>query len=95
MKLKDLFQQAKDNKKMAKQEKLFGIGKEEKLKGWKVSNRDYKRTLITFVRDDGKVSITFSKTGWVAADPTKKYDTIDSSQDKNPDIQKVLKKFSK
>ena len=91
MKLKDLFQQAKDNKQIRKQEKMHSIDKD--IDGWKVSNRDYKRTLITFTREDGKVSVTFSKNGWTAADPSKKYDTIDSSNDKNPDIEKVLNKF--
>jgi len=57
---------------------------------WTISNRDEKRHLITYVRKDGKLSVTFSKDGWVAANPKAKYATVDSARTPRPNIKNVL-----
>ena len=64
----------------------------DEVKGWNVTNVDPKRGLVTYVKKNGKVSITFGKDGWVAANPKKKFDTIDDHQG-SYDIIDVLGKF--
>ena len=62
------------------------------VKGWIISNVDFKQTLITYEKKNGKVMVTFSDAGWHAADPKKNFDTIDQYKGKY-EIQNVLNKL--
>lgn len=61
-------------------------------KGWSITNIDDKRNLVTYVNKKGNISVTFGKDSWIAANPKKQFDTIDSKTGlKNIDINSILK----
>ena len=72
------------------EKKLFSknFARAKEVDGWKVTNRDAKRNLITYDKDSGDVAVTFGETGYVAANPKKQYDHIESGDSTN--IKEVL-----
>mgnify|MGYP003647731662 CR=1 FL=1 len=64
------------------------------VQGWRLTNHDKDRDLVTYVNRTGDVSVTFSKDGWVAANPQKQHDTIDSDQERRPNIKRILATLS-
>ena len=73
------------------------VKKLKNYEGWRVQNIDKPRNLITLAKKN--IVITFSDTGYNAADIDKKYDTVadDSKFEvKNiEDIKSILRKLSK
>ncbi len=64
-----------------------------KVLGWNVTNRDFKRNLVTYTRHDGGVMITFGENSWVAADPRNEFETLDDATNTKYSFEDVLNRF--